>query len=286
MNIKKLIYFYELSKFKSINEASQNMNISQPALTKIIKDLETKYKIQLLNRDHRGFELTEDGNTFLKIIEPFLVEAENVHQSLRRIDKESFIINIGVPPMIASILTPDIMFDYTGTISIQEHGTNKLLELLDLGELDVIIIPNNHELLTKKYQYVTLFKTETVFCVHKNDSRYHNLKTIDISSIGKSKLILFTQEYYHNFLIKRLIEESDIEPTFIYYSDQIFTMLQYVRNNIANSFLIRELIEDEPFIVGISHDPKLLIDVNLVWKSQTESSKKMTDFFKYIKDQF
>ena len=45
MNLNALRFFYEASQYDTLTEASQHLHISQPALTKHIKNLEKDYHI-------------------------------------------------------------------------------------------------------------------------------------------------------------------------------------------------------------------------------------------------
>ncbi len=55
-------YFYYVCEFKSITKAADYLCISQPAITKQIKKLESLLGKTLIIRNPKGIELTEDGN--------------------------------------------------------------------------------------------------------------------------------------------------------------------------------------------------------------------------------
>lgn len=59
INLNTLKYFYEIASTRNITKASINLNISQPALTKAIKQLERDLNTTLFNRSKKGVILTE-----------------------------------------------------------------------------------------------------------------------------------------------------------------------------------------------------------------------------------
>lgn len=61
INLNSLKYFYEIANTKNITKASENLNISQPALTKSIKLLELELNTTLFSRSKKGVVLTEQG---------------------------------------------------------------------------------------------------------------------------------------------------------------------------------------------------------------------------------
>lgn len=61
MNIRVLRYFLVICQEKNITRAAQRLHISQPSLSKQVKDLEDELGITLFIRGHRKITLTEEG---------------------------------------------------------------------------------------------------------------------------------------------------------------------------------------------------------------------------------
>ena len=61
MDIKILKYFIAVAEEKTISKAAQKLYISQPALSKQLKELENELDLQLFERGSRNIKLTEDG---------------------------------------------------------------------------------------------------------------------------------------------------------------------------------------------------------------------------------
>ncbi|MDE6141312.1 MAG: LysR family transcriptional regulator, partial [Bacilli bacterium] len=61
VNLNTLKYFYEIASTKNITKASENLNVSQPALTKAIKQLESDLNTKLFIRSKKGVVLTDTG---------------------------------------------------------------------------------------------------------------------------------------------------------------------------------------------------------------------------------
>lgn len=64
MELRVLKYFITVAREESFSKAAKLLNVSQPALSKQIKDLEDEYKTTLFNRTTRTVSLTEEGRLF------------------------------------------------------------------------------------------------------------------------------------------------------------------------------------------------------------------------------
>lgn len=65
MNMQQLQYVLEIEQCGSINKAAQNLYISQPALSRALRELEDEIGITLFVRNSSGIMLTHQGNEFL-----------------------------------------------------------------------------------------------------------------------------------------------------------------------------------------------------------------------------
>ena len=59
MEFRTLNYFLTVVQEKSISQAAKVLHISQPALSRQLKQLETELDTKLFNRGHREIHLTE-----------------------------------------------------------------------------------------------------------------------------------------------------------------------------------------------------------------------------------
>lgn len=59
MNIRYLTYFVEVAKEKNFTRAANNLHLSQPALSKVMKNLELDLGVSLIDRTAKHFKLTD-----------------------------------------------------------------------------------------------------------------------------------------------------------------------------------------------------------------------------------
>ena len=63
---RHLTCFEEVARQKSIGKAAMSLAISQPAVSKTIRELEEILGVELFDRTHRSVELTAYGEVFLR----------------------------------------------------------------------------------------------------------------------------------------------------------------------------------------------------------------------------
>lgn len=78
----KLRVFYHVAKAKSFNRASQNLNVSQSALSRSIQLLEHLLKVQLFNRVPRGLVLTKQGEILFEKTKEMFISVEDAKDAI------------------------------------------------------------------------------------------------------------------------------------------------------------------------------------------------------------
>ena len=87
MEIRVLKYFLTVAQEQSFSKAAKVLNVSQPALSKQIKDLEEEYQITLFNRTTRSLSLTEEGRLFKEQAKQIISLVNRTDSYLKNINK-------------------------------------------------------------------------------------------------------------------------------------------------------------------------------------------------------
>ena len=131
--------FVAVAEEKNITKASEKLNISQPAITKQIKNLENQLGYKLLERKSKGVELTLEGKALYE-------KLKNPIEELSRIDievgREKF-INIGTHNHMGSCIFGEIINNYylkypNVTLNLVCEETPKMMKKLQNKEIDIV----------------------------------------------------------------------------------------------------------------------------------------------------
>lgn len=76
MNTQQLFYLTEIQRTRSISQAAENLYMSQPNLSRVLRETEESLGFPIFQRTHRGVQPTEKGTAFLRHAKAILREAE------------------------------------------------------------------------------------------------------------------------------------------------------------------------------------------------------------------
>lgn len=84
MELKQLFYFQEIARHGSINRAAGALFLSQPYLSRVVKDLEEELQVRLLIRNKKGVNITPEGERFLKYAHKITSQCEELKTEFRQ----------------------------------------------------------------------------------------------------------------------------------------------------------------------------------------------------------
>lgn len=214
MNIDFELYrvFYVVANNGNITKASEELNISQPAISKSIKNLESQLGGQLFVRTKRGVILTEEGKEFYKYIKhaiEYINNAENKFSELINLEVGS--IRIGV----STTITREFLLPYLEEfhklypridIQIVTNYTTDLFPMLRNGLLDLILLNLSGKSYGKDIEITKCRKLHDIFVVNENYKELTN-KKVSLKTLCKYPLILQakgsnTREFLDSFTKK------------------------------------------------------------------------------------
>jgi len=78
MELRHLRYFIAVAEERSFSRGAERLHVSQPPLSRQIRDLEAELRVKLLDRNRQGVRLTKLGNAILARSRTLIRDAEGV----------------------------------------------------------------------------------------------------------------------------------------------------------------------------------------------------------------
>lgn len=263
MNINLELYkvFYYVAKNGNISRAANEMLISQPAISKSIKTLESQINTKLFIRKRDGVELTEVGIKLYKKIKDameLITSAEEDIESLTTMN--TGIINIGASKTILHEYLMPLIKEFHKLypkikIRIFTDKTSDLIKKTNMGLIDVIFtnMPYNFP---QNYSIFKLMNLHDCF-VANNFYEYLKNKKINKKEFEKLPLLILTKGATTRIRLDEYCLENNISinPEMEFGSNTLikdFTLAgfgvgmltrEHVRNEINNKELFELDIE-------------------------------------------
>ena len=197
MNIDFELYrlFYTVAKCKNFTIAASELCISQPAISKSIKNLEDQLGGQLFVRTKRGVTLTQEGRELYNYIS---VAIENITNGENRfsqlINSEIGVIKIGISVTLTkNFLIPFLKKFHQSypkiEIQIITNKTSELINKLKNGLIDMVILNINKYDYGKEIEIIKIKEINDCFIVNE-DYLELTKRNMSINELNNYPLIL------------------------------------------------------------------------------------------------
>ncbi len=189
----RLKVFCCVAKNLSYTKAAQELDITQPAITKHIHELETQYKVRLFERMGNKIILTHAGEVFLNHSIDILHEYSRLDFDMNILHGgHSGNLRIGASTTIAQYVLPTILAKFTSKfpdikISLISGNSDDIEKELLNHHIDLGLIEGNKRLPNLKY---THFMYDELVAITSTKSRYAHLDEISKEDLLTLPLVL------------------------------------------------------------------------------------------------
>lgn len=248
MEIRVLRYFLETAREESITRAAERLHISQPTLSKQLKDLEEELGQKLFTRTNYSIRLTEAGMLLRKRAEDILDLVNKTSDEFQSLDE-----NIGGDIHIGCAESDGIKYlarclnalhETNPRIRYHLHSgnTEDIAGQLDKGILDFAIIAQDVDL--SKYNYLELPSTDIWGIVMRQDSPLADKEAVSMEDLLELPLICSRQSMtvdYPKFFGEK-IDSLNVVATF----NLVYNAAILVREGLGYALSFDKLVDTGP----------------------------------------
>ncbi|WP_282153399.1 pca operon transcription factor PcaQ [Ruegeria atlantica] len=184
--------FIEIARAKRLKHAAEKLHLTQPAISKTLKELEEIVDAPLMRRDRSGVELTKAGQVFLHFAQMSLASLQQGLDGVERTGrKEKEKLTIGALPSVAAWLMPKVVKEFRelapdAILQIIDGPHIYLVDRLRLGELDMVIGRLGRPKTMQGISFTQLYNEQVEFVVRPG---HPLLKNPNLSRIGDWQVI-------------------------------------------------------------------------------------------------
>lgn len=244
LKIKTLL---TIAEEKNFTKAANKLNLTQPAVSHQIKELEDELQEQLFIRKKGDIIPTPIGDIVLNYARKFVAMHNKMLDDIKHNHKIN--IKLGITHTAESNKITEIIGSYLInnpglSVTVITDTTNNLYKMVENYELDLAIVDNKKNV---QLNYLPL-DTDYLVCVVNNNSPLAKKKIVTLKELKKENLILRLDSSYTRKLFESTLEsinESINSFKIILELDNIETIKDLVRKDMGVSILAKNTCIDE-----------------------------------------
>jgi DNA-binding transcriptional LysR family regulator len=215
MNFNQLQAFYMVAREGSFTAAAARLNISQPAVTRHVRELESLYRLRLFERTGRGVVLTEAGKMLLSFAQRIFSLASDAELTLHSMAHlKSGRLEVGTSRTAGTYYMPEILFAfkqrYPGVV-VSLHSQNSewvVDQILGLNlDVGVVVMALKH-----KHLVIRPFAEEQLVLMVPPGHPWARRQAVDARELNGKPLIMREKGSGTRNLILSELEKSAISP--------------------------------------------------------------------------
>lgn len=270
----------------SLRAAAQAMNLTQPALSKALGEIEAGFGFRLFDRSARGLVPTDRGKAALRGATLLLEELAHVQQEVASSEVAMMTLRVGAPPFVAHGYLPPVLAwlvrrDPPVRVSLLEERVPPLLAALAEGRVDALVSSYPAQLpqdLDVQLRFHKLFDTEYTLVAPPAHPLARRRRRLEWAELARLAWIMPAR----SSMVRRVIEEGFVRagvapPAPLVESTNPVTNLQLVAAGIGWSVVpgpAARRATDQGLVVPVRVDPPLTPGpVALIWRVGAESER-------------
>jgi LysR family transcriptional regulator, benzoate and cis,cis-muconate-responsive activator of ben and cat genes len=205
VELRHLRYFVAVAEMENVSRAALKLHVSQPALSRQIRDLEDEIGFGLLERTAKSVRLTEAGRAFLNDARELLQQADDAVKKARAVaSAEPTELHVGYSPTPFAEILPKTLRAFQQAmpnvhVKLHDWSNNAIRDGLHDGRLQLgLIVPPVKASSMGDLRYEELFH-ERVCVAVAPQHRFARRRAIPITEVAAEPLIGLTREDYPNY---------------------------------------------------------------------------------------
>jgi len=292
IELRHLHYFRVLAEELHFRKAAERLFISQPGLTRQIKQMEEIYKTTLFERGKRSVKLTEAGEFLKKEVDLIFNQLANMHTQIEKISegkitnlKLGFIgsaVQTILPELLAKLKAKQPLIDVT----LNELSNEVQVEMLLKNELDFGFVRMENFPTTILTHPIL---TENFALVAPKGHPLINKKKINLVDFKEESFILFSKQYsssYYN-LVMSIFRDQQFEPKVALRTVNALSIFNLVSQGLGIAIVPSSLkngYNTDVDFIELTHIPQRTT-LYLAWNQENRNSgiQSFIDILKDIK---
>lgn len=271
MDIRTLRYFVEVVRQQSFTRAAEKLFVTQPTISKMLKNLEDELNCTLLIRDGRKLLMTDTGQVVFERGLAILDEFRQLEAELSDINHlNKGVLRLGIPPMVGMLMAGPISLfrqRYPGVeLKISEFGGLTVQQAVMNGELDLAMtaLPvEEEEALTTRL----LFSHPLCVLVPRS-GEWLKQTSVSPQQLAAHPLLIYNEDFALSRQLMQLFARHDVKPRIAVRSGQWDFLAAMVQAGVGVAILPEPICRrlDEKTLRWLPLESELRWQLGMIWR--------------------
>lgn len=289
LNLHLLEQFVALARTRNFTRAAEELNLSQPALSRAIQKLEEQLGQPLFERKPREVMLTDLGELLLERSQHILKLMEDTFAELSEAGRRGR-IRLGAIPTIAPYFLPSLLSTFAKvhpeiSVVVQEDTTENLIKRCSHGEIDLAILAL--PIIAKYLEVEPLFDEELLLVLPVGHPLSAS-KSIAIDAVEGYPFVMLSEAHCLSDNIATFCRRKSVQPVTVERTSQLTTLQELVTLNHGVSIvpeMARKTDTSDRRIYRSFSGEKPVRTVAMMWNSYRFQSKAVKTLMECLRVQ-
>ena len=237
MELRHLRYFVAVAEEENVSKAALKLHVSQPGISRQIRDLEEEIGFQLFERSAKSVRLTVAGNVFLTEARAVLQRAdEAVNKARAAAMGSSGEINIGYAPSLTVQILPQALRRFQDQFPqaraiLHDLSTEEMLAQLGEKKLQVALTVRPSAKMLRGFQFEELARYAMRVAVAPGHE-LAKFKSLTLEQMSRAPLIAYSRKDYPDYhvMLDKLFAPAGRKPRIAGEHDGVTSLIAAVES--------------------------------------------------------
>ena len=204
MELRHLRYFVAAAVEENVSRAAVKLHVSQPGISRQIRDLEDEIGFQLFDRSPKSLKLTDAGKIFLAGAKAVLQRADKAVKTARAVAEQAGgELHVGYAPSLTVKILPQALRGFQRQfpkvrVALHDLSTEEMLAGLHEGKLHVALTVQPRKKLLRDLVFKLLARYSMCIAVAPTHP-FAQLKSVTLAQLAKEPLIGYRRADYPDY---------------------------------------------------------------------------------------
>ena len=287
MNLNQLRYFLVLAQLQHYTKASEQLNISQPSLSKAISNLEKELNVLLFEKDGRNIRLTKQGELYQKHIQEAVDKIDYAKDSLTKQELQK--IQIGYVSSLAVDFIPNLINQFKerrpdSFFSLDVGISSELLNGLRKKTYDLVFCTAMVQ--DTSITYVPVLQQQLMVACAK-DHPFSTKSSLTLKDLINQNFIHHSKETGMYQVVQAILQEENTPITIVAEANEDRILLGLVASGLGIGIVtMSKNIEQEDVTLIPLVDIKTNRFISMAYRNTSPLPKIVRDFKQFILDSY